>query len=158
MLGVALACAGEPSTGIDKSPIAGLAQGQATDSAGGTVNSPPPTSTTSPGYVHGTVRAPTPNAPPHTDTLANSVKIAGAVVTAYRYAGSTDAASLGTAVAQVVTDADGKFTLPTVPGGDYLVTFNPPESLKSVYGGVWTIGPIHDKSHQYPWWITLWKK
>ena len=157
--GVALACASEGPTAVDDSPLAGLNGSQASDSAGTTAPTPPPSTTPTPGYVHGTVRAPSPNAPPHTDTLANSVKIAGAIVTAYpRVVQGIDTAGVGPMAAQVVTDADGKFTLPTLPGGEYVITFNPPASLSSVYGGVWTVGTIHQNSHEFPWWITLWKK
>ena len=73
--GVALACASEGPTTVDNSPLAGLNGSQASDSAGTTTPTPPPSTTPTPGFVHGTVRAPSPNAPPHTDTLANSVKI-----------------------------------------------------------------------------------
>ena len=157
----AVACAGDPTTtGGGNSPLAGLKSSVAGDSAGTTpAPTPPPATTPTPGYVHGTVRAPGANAQPGQDTLAASIKIAGAIVTAYpRVVQGTDTAGVGPVAAQVTTDADGKFTLPVLPGGEYVITFNPPKSLEGTYGGVWTIGTIHEKSHEFPWWVTLWKK
>jgi hypothetical protein len=69
---------------------------------------------------------------------------------------SSDTLGIGPAAATVVTGSDGLFQLPMLPAGEYVITFNPPEG--SIYGGVWTTGPIHDKSHEHPWWIVLWKK
>jgi hypothetical protein len=155
-----VACSEDPPTTGGNSPLAGLKSSVAGDSAGSIpAPTPPPASTPTPGYVHGTVRAPGANAQPGQDTLATSVKIAGAIVTAYpRVVQGTDTAGVGPVAAQVVTDANGQFTLPTLPGGEYVITFNPPKSLEATYGGVWTIGTIHDRSHEFPWWITLWKK
>jgi hypothetical protein len=59
-------------------------------------------------------------------------------------------------VASTITGADGKFTLPTIAGGPYAVTFTPPNG--SIYGGVWVTGTIHSASHEFPWWVVLWKK
>lgn len=156
-----VACSDDPpTTGGNNSPLAGLKSSVAGDSAGTTpAPTPPPANNPTPGYVHGTVRAPGATAGPGQDTLAASIKIAGAVVTAYpRLVQGTDTAGVGPVAAQVITDADGKFTLPTLPGGEYVITFNPPASLANTYGGVWTVGTIHDKSHELPWWVTLWKK
>jgi hypothetical protein len=162
----AVACVDKP-TGIEVSPLAGLqrlegdsAGGPPTDSAAG----PPPDSASSPapnpsapGYVLGTVLGPSaPGA--GNDSLNTAPRIAGVVVTAHpRVAPSAgDSIGVGSAVATVTTGADGKFQLPTLPGGEYIVTFVPPPN--SGYGGVWVWGPINDRSHAWPWWVVLWKK
>jgi hypothetical protein len=156
---VAAACAEKSPTEVDDSPLAGLLESQATDSAGAPAPTAPPTSPGTPGYVRGVVRAPSQNAQPGQDTLGASTRIAGAIVTAHPYVLITpDSLGPGPQVAQVVTNANGEFQLPTLPGGQYVITFSPPASLANTYGGVWTTGPIHDKSHEHPWWVTLWKK
>ena len=158
--GFAFACAGEAPTASESSPKAGLRSAQVQDSASSTpAPTPPPSTPPTPGYVHGTVRAPGGSAPPGQDSLSASVKIPGAIVTAYPRVRSTlDTAGAGPMAAQVTTDANGQFTLPTLPGGEYIVTFNPPASLSAVYGGVWVTTTIHSGSSDFPWWITLWKK
>ena len=59
-------------------------------------------------------------------------------------------------VATVITGADGRFVLPTLPAGHYAVTVTPP--VNSPYGGVWATAPAHAESHTHPWWVVLWKK
>jgi hypothetical protein len=150
-----VACASESTAPIDSSPIAGLAEGQSTDSTG----APPPPSPNpaAPGYVRGTVLGPSaPGA--GNDSLNTAPRVAGVKVTAYPRVAPTasDTIGIGPAAATVTTGADGKFELPTLPGGGYLVTFVPPEG--SIYGGIWVTGPIHSTSHEWPWWIVLWKK
>lgn len=146
----ALACS--ENTDPDTSPIAGLRESSASDSTG--APPPPPPNPASPGYVHGTVLGPSaPGA--GNDSLNTAPRVAGVVITAYpRISPSSD--DLGPAAASVTTGADGKFQFPTLPGGDYVVTFEPPAG--SIYGGVYVSGPIHDKSHEWPWWVVLWKK
>jgi hypothetical protein len=91
------------------------------------------------------------------DSLATAPRVANAKVTAYpRQPTATDPNAVGTAVAEVVTGADGKFQLPTLPGGDYIVTINP--AAGSIYGGVWVTATAHSTSHEFPWWVVLWKK
>jgi hypothetical protein len=71
--------------------------------------------------------------------------------------GGTEAVpTLGPAAATVTTGADGKFELPTLAGGTYVVTFNPPAS--SIYGGVWVTAATSATSNDWPWWVILWKK
>ena len=43
-----------------------------------------------------------------------------------------------------------------MPGGNYVVTINPPAG--SIYGGVWVTATVHGTSHEFPWWVVLWKK
>jgi hypothetical protein len=154
------ACASDGPTAIDSSPKDGLRSSQAQDSAATTpAPTPAPASNPTPGYVHGTVRAPGANAGPGQDTLSASIRIAGAIVTAYPRVRSTlDTAGAGPMAAQVIADANGQFQLPTLPGGEYIVTFNPPVALSATYGGVWVTATIHENSHVFPWWVTLWKK
>ena len=149
-----IACAENP-TAVRTSPLAGLQRAEGNDSTG--APPPPPPNPASSGYVRGTVLGPSaPGA--GNDSLNTAPKIAGVVVTAYPRVAPTanDTIGIGPAAATVTTGADGKFQLPTLPGGEYLVTFEPPAG--SIYGGVWVTGPIHDKSHEWPWWIVLWKK
>ena len=153
-----VACADQSPTPIGQSPLTGLSKASTNDSTGTPVP-PPPTGTATPGYVRGTVMAPSTNAPPGTDTLATATRIVGAKVTAYpRVRSTTDTLGAGPMAAQVETDAKGEFQLPQLPGGEYIITFNPPASQATVYGGVWTVTTIHSNSSLHPWWIVLWKK
>jgi hypothetical protein len=153
------ACATEHPTVVKGSPLSGLQRVEA-DSGGG----PPPDSAgspapdpTSPGYVHGTVLGP--SAPGSgNDSLSTAPRIAGVVVTAISRVAPTasDTIGIGSAVATVTTGADGRFQLPTLPGGEYFVTFVPPAN--SGYGGVWVSGTINARSSEWAWWVVLWKK
>lgn len=131
--------------------LAGLVSAVPQDSAGAAA--PPPSGGTGSGYFRGYVRGPnTPGA--GGDTLATSPRIAGVVVRAYEWtSGGPGQIVLGDLVGEVVTDAQGAFTFPTIPGGDYAVTFRPPTN--SGYQGVWVTAPIHSTSHEWPWWVTL---
>jgi hypothetical protein len=91
---------------------------------------------------------------PGPDTLASAVKLPNVKVTAYlRISMSTDSIGLGTIVASTVSDANGEWQLPTMPGDEYIVTFVPPEGSK--YRGVWTIATAHQNSNQQAWFIML---
>ena len=149
----ALACS-ETTENTPASPLAGLSQSTAKDSMGVPVPGNP--SNTSPGVVKGTVLGP--SAPGSGgDTLATAPKVANVVVTAYPVTGGTAGApTLGPQAASVTTGADGKFTLPSLNAGSYVVTFTPPSS--SVYSGVWVTGHISAASAAYPWWVVLPKK
>ena len=59
----------------------------------------------------------------------------------------------GAAVATTTSSASGAWSLPTLPGGDYIVTFVPPES--SGYRAGWTIGTAWTQSGVDPWQIHL---
>jgi hypothetical protein len=153
--GIVIACSDSGPTGAENSPLAGLSQVANKDSAGNPP--PPPPQTGTPGYFRGTVLGPSvPGA--GNDSLATAPRVAGVVVTAYpRLAGGTPAEpAVGPAAGSVTTGADGKFQLPTLPAGEYVVTFTPPAN--SIYGGVWVTGPVHSMSHEHPWWVVLWKK
>jgi hypothetical protein len=156
---LAAACSENGPTQVQEdSPLAGLVRGNGTDSVGTPPPPPPPTNPT-PGYVRGTVLAPSIGAPPGTDTLATATRIVGARVTAYpRIRSTTDTLGVGPVAAQVLTNERGEFQLPTLPGGEYIITFNPPPSQNATYGGVWAVSTIHQNSHVHPWWIILWKK
>src|SRR5687767_1546826 len=133
---LAIACADKTVTPVDPSPLSGLQRVEGTDSTG----APPPDSSgspapnpASPGYVLGTVLGPSaPGA--GNDSLNTAPRIAGVKVTALSRVAPTagDTIGIGPAVATVTTGADGKFQLPTLPGGEYFVTFVPPEG--SPYG------------------------
>ncbi|HYD53180.1 MAG TPA: carboxypeptidase-like regulatory domain-containing protein [Gemmatimonadaceae bacterium] len=140
----AAACGGE-SAAPEPDPLDGLRNTVARDSAG---NAPPAQSVAGPGHFRGTVRASEWTGGP--DTLANSVRIAGVRVIAYQRRAD---GSAGAQAASTTTDARGEWQLPTLPGGEYVVTFTPPESAG--FQGVWTIATAHPKSHEWPWWVTL---
>ena len=151
--GLTAACSDSP-TETEDSPLAGLAQREGTDSVGN--HSPPPPANPTPGRFHGTVLGPAePGQGP--DTLTTSPRVASVVVTAYPVIGGTQAApELGAAEATTTTGSDGKFQLPQLAGGLYVVTFNPPST--SIYGGVWVTAATSANSNDHPWWVILWKK
>ena len=157
---LAIACVEKTVTPVDPSPLTGLQRAESTDSTGAPPPdsiTAPPTDPASPGSVHGTVLGPSaPGA--GNDSLNTAPRIAGVKVTAYPRVPPTtqDTIGIGPAAATVTTGTDGKFQLPTLPGGEYLVTFVPPEG--SIYGGVWVSTSINDRSDEWPWWIVLWKK
>lgn len=151
--GLAIACSDDP-TGSEDSPLAGLAPRTASDSIG---NPPPPPPTNpTPGSFHGTVLGPSePGA--GNDSLATAPRVAGVVVSARLVTGGSEAdPDLGPVAASVTTGADGKFQLPTLSGGTYVVTFTPPAN--SIYGGVWVTSTTSATSNDWPWWVVLWKK
>jgi len=148
-----VACSdGGPAPVDDNSPLAGLARVSTNDSAG----APAPANPT-PGYFRGMVRGYSPASGP--DTLANAVKLPNVRVTAYpRIESRTDTLGTGPAAGSVLTDANGEFTMPTIPGGEYIVTFNPQAPEDTQYRGVFTVATVHATSHEYPWFIMLPKK
>ncbi len=62
----------------------------------------------------------------------------------------------GSQVATTTTDATGYFQLPTLPGGEYVVTFVVP--VGSIYTSGWTVGIAWEGSRDSPWFIMLRKK
>jgi hypothetical protein len=148
------ACSSESPLQPSGSPLAGLNKAASGDTSN-TTHSP---TGTGPGYFRGTVLGP---ALPGSgnDSLNTAPRIAGVVVAIYeRKAGESDADAVvaGEAKGSVSTGADGMFTLPTLPSGEYIVTFTPPAS--SGYYGVYAFGPLRENSSEYPWWIVLGKK
>jgi len=151
--GLSVACSDSPTESED-SPLAGLSQRDAADSVGNPL--PPPPANPTPGSFHGTVLGPSQPGSGN-DSLATAPRVAGAVVIAYPVTGGTEAnPTLGAAAATVTTGADGKFQLPTLAGGTYVVTFTPPAN--SIYGGVWVTAATSANSNDHPWWVILWKK
>ena len=151
--GFAIACS-DTGPRVDTSPLAGLTRVQSNDSG---TTAPPPGPAT-PGSFHGVVLGQAANIP-GSDTLANAPRLANVRVTAYpRVQSRTDTLGVGPAAASVLTDQNGAFQVPELPGGEYVVTFNPqsPDDLK--YTGAWSIATIHSRSNDYPWWIMLMKK
>lgn len=151
--GLPVACS-DSTSGDDNSPLAGLAPRTANDSVGNPP--PPPPANPAPGSFHGTVLGPSePGA--GNDSLATAPRIANVVVAAYPVTGGSVAdPTLGPAEASVTTGTDGKFQLPTLSGGEYVVTFTPPAN--SIYGGVWVTQVTSATSNEHPWWVILWKK
>jgi hypothetical protein len=151
---VAIACgdkgAADPVVVTTTSPLAGLQRGQTNDSAPGAPSTPPATSS---GAIHGTVRGPAaPGSGP--DTMVTAPRIANVKVTAYTIASNTGGeVAPGDQVATTTTNASGEFQLPTLPGGNYVVTFIPPAESK--YRGQYTSGPVNSQTDRYPWYIVL---
>ena len=151
VIGLTVACGGDgPATGPVAAPLAGLVPGASNDSS--PVTNPPPDPT--PGSFHGTVMGHSPF-PPGTDTLSTLPRIVGARVTAYTHGQptATDTLGVGAQVASVTTDASGKFQLPTLPGGLYIVTIVPPAG--SSYHGVSVAATAYEHSGDYAWWVVL---
>jgi hypothetical protein len=146
----AFACS-DSSAPVDSQSIRGLVQSVAKDSTG----SPPPSApsgSTTPGYFRGTVRGSEGAQGP--DTLGTSVKIANVAVAAYpRLASAPSETKTGPLAASTTTNDKGEFQLPELPGGDYVVTFTPPQGSK--YAGVWVTATAHAHSSDFPWWVTL---
>lgn len=147
------ACGSDDTTGSPSSPLSGLSEAAGKDSTGTSVPAPP-TSTT-PGYFRGTVLGP--SAPGATgDTLATAPRVSGVTVTAYPRLSTDPVPDVGPAAASVVTGSDGKFQLPQLPGGEYVVTFTPPAG--SIYAGVWVTATAYSGSAEWPWWVVLPKR
>ena len=144
---IAAACADGPAGPVGD-PLAGLAVAERGDTA-----SASPTSTPrSPGYFVGTVYG----YEPGPDTLASAVRLEGARVTAYVRVDGSEGVTAGRQVASVLTNAQGHFQLPTLPGGEYVVTFVP--AATSPYRGGWTTAEAWQQSGDSPWWIMLPRK
>jgi hypothetical protein len=142
----AAACGSESIAGPTGNPLTGLKETTTHDS-----NTSNPGGS-GPGYFHGTVLGQ--SAPGGgTDTLATAPRIANVKVTIYQGVQTASGVTTGTEQGSVVTDASGQFTLPTLPGGLYVVTFVPPTG--SPYHGVYAFGTLSSVSGTYPWWVVL---
>lgn len=148
---IAAACSTDTTVQPNPSPLAGLNHSESGDTAN--VNHSP--TGTGPGYFRGTVLGPSaPGA--GNDSLNTAPRIAGVVVTIYQRQSGVDTVAVGDAKGTVTTGADGKFTLPTLPAGEYVVTFVPPSN--SGYYGAYAFGPLRENSSDFPWWVVLAKK
>ena len=126
-------------------PLAGLTAA----TRGDTADARPTVAPSSPGHFVGTVYGY--EAGP--DTLASAVRLDDVRVTAYVRAESAEGVVAGRQMAMVLTDAQGIFRLPTLPGGEYVVTFVPPAT--SPYRGGWTTAGAWQQSGDHPWHIML---
>lgn len=148
----AAACSNDTTTNPQSSSIlAGLSATPSNDT--NPSPSPVPSGT---GNFRGTVMGPSVTGP-GTDTLATSPRVAGVVVTIYpRLADLNGQITMGAAAGSTTTNVQGLFTLPTLPAGEYVVTFVPPPS--SIYRGSYVFGPLRSNSNLFPWWVVLTKK
>ena len=153
VLAALTACGSDDPTGNPSSPLNGLSQSEGRDSTGTSVPSPP--ASTTPGYFRGTVLGPS-SPGSGSDTLATAPRVGGVTVTAYPRLTSASVPEVGPAAASVTTGSDGKFQLPILPGGEYVVTFTPPAG--SPYAGVWVTATAYSGSSEWPWWVVLPKK
>jgi hypothetical protein len=136
------------------SPLAGLNESPARDSTGAVP--PPPVGALQPGDINGTVLGPSPVGAGG-DTLATAPRIAGVEITVYPVLDeSGPLPEVGPPIASTATGADGKFSLPDLPGGPVVVTFEPPAA--SAYAGTWSTTVIHGGSGDHPWWVVLPRK
>lgn len=142
---LAAAC-GDDSTAPVSDPLAGLVNA----GRGDTAESPPNETPDGPGSFHGFVKGFTPGVP---DTNSTIVPLPEVRVTAYRREGDDTQPRAGAAVATTSSNASGAWTLPTLPGGEYIVTFVP--SASSGYRAGWTIGTAWSQSGVEPWLIHL---
>lgn len=151
---LALAACDDVAAPSNQSPFSGLTAASVSDSVGNTPPGAPATAT--PGYFRGTVLGPSaPGA--GNDSLETAPRVVGARVAAFPVTGGSQAnPELGAEAAFAITDASGRFTLPTLPGGLYVVTITPTPT--SPYGGVWVTATAHASSHEHPWWVVLWTK
>jgi hypothetical protein len=143
---IQVACS-DAGTGPITDPLAGLAQTTRNDTA----TAPPTTTAPTPGSFVGTVYGYVPG--PGTDTLQTSERLQGVQVTAFVRAEVNGATAAGSEVASATTDAMGYFQLPTLPGGEYVVTFVVPQG--SIYRSSWTVGMAWEGSANSPWFIML---
>jgi hypothetical protein len=144
------ACSNDSPTGPTGSPLAGLSKSTTNDTSNTTHNP----AGDGPGFFRGTVIGHSPAGGP--DTLTTAPRIAGVVVTIYTRKLNGDVVEPDEQKGTVTTGADGAFILPTLPAGEYVVTFVPPGD--SGLSGVYVFGFLQHTSGDYPWWITLPKK
>lgn len=151
---LALAACDDLSAPDNDAPFAGLTAASVADSLGNTPPTAPASAT--PGYFRGTVLGPSaPGA--GNDSLETAPRVVGARIAAFPVVGGSPASpELGAEAAVATTDATGRFTLPTLSAGLYVVTITPPDG--SPYGGVWVTATAHATSYEHPWWIVLWAK
>ena len=142
---LAAACSDHDPAGPGNDPLAGLTEAE----RGDTATSPPPSVPRGPGHFVGTVYG----YDPGPDTLASSVRLEGARVTAFVLVQTPDTVVAGRQAASVLTNAQGFFQLPTLPAGEYIVTFVPPAG--SPYRGGWTVAEAWQQSGDSPWYIML---
>ncbi len=152
-LAFAAACSDSPQEPALSSPLSGLVAQPAVDSTGSGIGQP---ATLGPGSVRGTVLAPSsPGA--GNDSLSTATRIAGVVIRIYPVVGDPAVASptLGSQVATVTTDANGRFQTPVIDGsqGWHVLTFTPPTG--SGYQAVWARTQFGSQSADFPWWVTL---
>lgn len=139
-----IGCSNDPPLGPALDPLAGLAEVARGDST-----ATPPSAPTTPGYFMGTVLGYTEGP----DTLGTAVKLAGVRVTAYVRAESSGRVVAGQEAGSVTTSVEGVFQLPTLPGGEYVITFVP--GAGSEFGGGWTTARAWSGSGDSPWTIFL---
>ena len=137
-----------PDGGAD--PLQGRVQLQSPDTAisGGGPSTAP---SQGDGFFRGAVRGYSEADFP--DTLRSAKPLASVTVTAYPATLTDREPKLGPAKASVVTNAQGEFTLPTLPEGLYVVTFTPPGGAS--YDSGWTLATAHPGSGDRPWIIML---
>lgn len=145
----AFAACSDDSSGPAADPLAGLV----TAERGDTAETPPNETPDGPGHFQGFVKGYTPGV---VDTNSTIVALADVRVTAYRNDGTGVQPEAGDAVATTFSNASGAWALPTLPGGEYVITFVPPAG--SSYHGGWTVGQAWSNSGDSPWQIFLSKK
>jgi hypothetical protein len=142
----AAACSNDDPAAPSTSVLAGLSRGNTND----TINGQTTPGTTTPGSFHGFVIG----RGTGLDTIATAPRIVGATITAYPHLGyDGETPRVGAAVGSVLTDANGFFQFPTIPGGNYVVTIKPPTG--SEYQGQYATTTISSVSNTGNWWVVL---
>ena len=103
------------------------------------------------GFFRGTVRGYSEADFP--DTLKSVKTLANVSVTAYPAELTDREPKLGPATASVLTNSEGQFTFPTLPGRLYVVTFVPPSG--AAYESGWTQATANPQSGDRAWIIML---
>jgi len=86
--------------------------------------------------------------------MATAPRLQNVAITVYEHLGWTGSEpNLGDVAATMTSDANGAFESPTLPGGEYLITFIPPAATG--YRGVWVTTTIHAGSSEGNWWVVL---
>jgi hypothetical protein len=124
----------------------------ASPDSGGT-GSPPPTPT-GPGVFQGVI-AGEGESTPERSADALGPDLPNVRVTVYQIAARTSVGGLrlGQEVATTVSNSFGEFQLPEIPGGEYVVTFVPPDG--SAYQGAYWVATAHPNEVPVFWRVVL---
>lgn len=161
---VAVACSNDtttaPGTSLANLTLVGVDSGTGSGgSTGGTGSGGSTGGTTAgngqPGYFRGRILGSVQN--PGNDSLTAAPALADVrVAIAARRVGASGALEAGPELGAATTNQNGEFQLPTVPAGEYVVTFLPPQS--SLFDAGYSVSPLDGNSSSRPWTVVLRRK